>query len=362
MSGVSNKFNLSIHRKINKVSNGKSLVAGSLNVIFTGTVNQPGDFPAFPNIWINATTGTIYLVYRSGTDHNATKDGSIAFQKSTDGGTSWSSVVTVQPASASFVMTGPDIMQLPSGRLLVTYFYDRGSANLVTFSQYSDDDGATWSTQVQFSTDFAASGALISPGGMYVEKNTGRAFKALLYIPSVGVLPGIITYEYTAASDSWAQFSIGIISPTNERFDEPNCVVGSDGAIYYAIRSDILNACSISYSLDGGTKMSWPINSFPASGKNAIAISPNGTILILSRKYTLGVSALESPTIIAYSFDKGATWTVEDADTYPGGNLYAGVKWSTFHNQFIAVYCSVTTGGNTTTGPTQILCKRWTEV
>lgn len=361
MSGVANKFGLSIRRRLSRTSNGKTLTAGALNVVFTGTVNQAGDYPSFAAIWTNTTTGVIYLVYRSGTDHNITKDGSIAFQKSSDGGTTWSDVVTVQAAHASWVLTGPTIMQCPSGRLLCVYFYDKGSSNWVSYSQYSDDDGATWSSQVQFSTDYAATGQLSSPGGCYVEKNTGRIFKMCNYRPTGTGLGGCVVYEYNEAGDSWSQLSIVAPAPTTESFEEPDVCVSSDGVLYAALRSDILHKCNFSYSLDGGMEWTWPVPVFPAFGKNAIAISPSGTIVIISRKYTEGVSAFDSRTIVAYSFDKGVTWTVEDADTYAGGNMYGGINWNPVYNQFIAVYTSVADGANSSTGPTQILCKRWSE-
>ncbi len=108
--------------------------------------NSPGmdvDQSGGPN------TGKVYTVY---TDNNSHDGGDIAFQRSADGGTTWSSplYVNARPgADRAQWFPWVDVDQ-STGRIHV-FFYDQGidtSGDLSEVSHvYSDDGGSTWSTQ-----------------------------------------------------------------------------------------------------------------------------------------------------------------------------------------------------------------------
>ncbi len=109
------------------------------------TNNSPGldvDRTGGPN------NGTLYTAY---TDDNSNDGGDIAFQKSTDGGLTWSAVqyINSRPGSDRAQWFPWVVVDQSTGRVHV-FYYDQGIATAGDLSEvsqtYSDDAGATWST------------------------------------------------------------------------------------------------------------------------------------------------------------------------------------------------------------------------
>lgn len=108
-----------------------------------------GTYPGWP--WISAgADGTLYCVFRDGTEHGFSATGKALFTKSTDQGQTWS------PASLIVDEPGVDdrnvaIVEIPGGELLVTYnTYAQMPNSRKAISQVmtikSSDGGKSWGT------------------------------------------------------------------------------------------------------------------------------------------------------------------------------------------------------------------------
>jgi len=93
-----------------------------------------------------ATNGNMYVVY---TDDNSNDGGDIAFQRSTNGGLTWSpaSNINARPGSDRAQWFPWVVVDQSTGRIHV-FYYDQGIANAGDMSEvshtYSDNGGVTW--------------------------------------------------------------------------------------------------------------------------------------------------------------------------------------------------------------------------
>src|SRR5262249_18474417 len=101
----------------------------------------------FPSLAVNNSNGNIYVVYAN----NNTRDGAdIAFQRSTDGGLTFSSPLFLnsRPGSDRAQWFPWVSVDQSSGRVYVSY-YDQGIAANGDLTEttylFSDDNGVTWS-------------------------------------------------------------------------------------------------------------------------------------------------------------------------------------------------------------------------
>ncbi|MDZ4857916.1 MAG: sialidase family protein [Candidatus Hydrogenedentes bacterium] len=102
-----------------------------------------GKYPGWP--WITAgASGTLYCVWREGTEHMFSAEGRVMLATSSDKGRTWS--------SASVIVDEPGvddrnvaIVELPNGELLLSYnSYTRDEVSLAMTAR-SGDGGKTWS-------------------------------------------------------------------------------------------------------------------------------------------------------------------------------------------------------------------------
>jgi len=143
-----------------------------------------GRYPGWP--WVAAgAEGTLYCVFREGTEHGFSAEGKALMVRSTDRGRTWSAptVVADEPGVDDRNVA---IVELPNRDLLVTYnTYHQVSVNPVkTISQAktirSKDGGKTWgepqrgpleNTQTRSAAHVMKDGTLIWP--MYIAPNVG---------------------------------------------------------------------------------------------------------------------------------------------------------------------------------------------
>lgn len=354
--GLATKYNFDIRRPLTHTSNGKSITAGASNGVLERIVEEGDNIqePVFPSCWVHEDT--IHIAVRLGQGHNQTVNGNIYYFKSTDGGVTVTGKTLVQAADSVLIITNPDIIRTPSGRLLITYMYE-GVDGWHSYSRASDDDGATWQDESPMRDYTGFTGQWASPGGFWTQG--GRVFKMINYRDQGSGLGSCRVLEYTEATDSWSNFSTVLPAPSLQSFEEPGCCVGPNGAIYAAIRSDVATYQGgyLSVSLDGGRTWPYPTRIIESSGRNAIAISPSNTIMIAGRELSLEPAR----QWIAWSFNNGLTWTEGFADEGTGNGQYGDIKWSDYYGCFFHVYASTVDGGDTYGGPMHMIIKRWIE-
>ena len=114
-----------------------------------------GTYPGWP--WITAgANGTLYCVFREGTQHMYSAEGRVMFSSSSDGGNTWSParVIVDEPAVDD---RNAAIAELANQELLVTYnrYTDKaatGDHESLAMSARSADGGKTWSAPAPIGT------------------------------------------------------------------------------------------------------------------------------------------------------------------------------------------------------------------
>lgn len=126
---------------------------------------------AFPSV-VQRRDGVLYMVFRRGTNHSATRDGGVWYSTSTDVGRTWATPTQLFAASGGVEYRDPCVSLDSTGTILrLTYF--KGSASLSAagcFFRTSTDGGANWSSETRFdgSKPYAACSAPV------VELSNGR--------------------------------------------------------------------------------------------------------------------------------------------------------------------------------------------
>lgn len=164
--------------------------------INSGTITIPGFdnylYNHFGVLCVNPITGTMVWVYRNGFSH-ISNNATIRLIKSTNGGATWSSPVTI------FSQTDYDLRNCgggytKSGRLIIFYGkYYLASTWVAIAYRYSDDDGQTWSSEQTINPQ---GNNAYSPFGQIVEDENGH-----LYQTWYGIYTPTLTYSvYVAKS------------------------------------------------------------------------------------------------------------------------------------------------------------------
>jgi hypothetical protein len=130
----------------------------------------------------------------------------------------------------------------------------------------------------------------------------------------------------------------------------------SDKAIFANMRSTVAGVIqnTMSYSLDNG--VTWypqPYQIGVTHSKNAMGISPSGTILTVARDNATDF------TVYGVSVDGAKTFSYNRIDSRSGRNMYAGVVWDNFRRWFVTVYYVET--GTQDQSPTDIVQRIVTE-
>lgn len=113
-------------------------------------------------------SGALYLVWSDNQSGGYAGYGAIDFMKSTNGGTSWSSIqlLTTQTTSQTYIM--PALSVGPDGTIWVTYYGINGAGNYNVYVVYSLDGGATWSRQAPVTDQLSSPGTQVADIGFYM--------------------------------------------------------------------------------------------------------------------------------------------------------------------------------------------------
>jgi hypothetical protein len=174
------------------ISTNGGVTFGAPIVITTATeYNEPSirTGSILPSAAADRTSGNLFVVYQTLLSGNPR----IAFTKSTDGGTTWSTPVAISDNPAGSGVFNPAINVSPNGQALTVIFYDHrnnpGSNTLVDlYLAQSFDGGATWQPNIRvtsMSTD--ASLAPLTSSGYMLGDYQGVAETTNTNVPAVPV-------------------------------------------------------------------------------------------------------------------------------------------------------------------------------
>lgn len=242
----------------------------------------------------------------------------------------------------------PTLCVLPSGRILVYFWWEDGTSANVRY-WYSDDDGATWS--------FGSRGVL--PQNISTGSSTPRRLRAAAYGGQVLLVAGVTTaalafdhvLKQYASTDGGASFDLvetwdGFSVDTAAAYHDLVVVDGKFtlGYLYYnganvvpGIRQ-IANAYSPFSSAQviagrdtSATVWDWatntatvidypltpPTSAAPAGGEYALALDEDGVLYAFGRSHTGGGALREC--MVVRSVDAGATWESVGTGSSPSG-------------------------------------------
>jgi hypothetical protein len=241
----------------------------------------------------------------------------------------------------------------------ILYFY---STNYVQnswirrlFVKRSTDGGSTFGSPIEITTDFSPNGQIAGPGGSITLAN-GRILKAV-YATSAGSGTRRC-YAYYSDDDglTWAQLSVMSATDASD-FEEPSLRLLPNGNILGLLRSDPLDATYYVVSTDSGATWSAEAYQSPSTGKNPIAVNPDGTIISIGR-WPGSSETNVSRTMISYADQDDLTnWRHLHTDEDLGWYMYAGADWDAESNCF--VHIDSVEVSNNLTGATKMRMFKW---
>ncbi len=222
--------------------------------------------------------GTLHLVYRSGAGHDSS-DGKVQYQTSKDLGRTWSAAVTIATPSGSHDFRDPSIVALSTGRLVVGYDdnVDGTAAHIVVYSMYSDNRGQSWSSPVLVPCTFSGEKAATS---QMVELPSGT-----LLMPVFGDNGGNTFAALMKSTDHGATFptQVTIATSGSRTYQEPQIRLLSSGNLVCLMRSDTNAHTWRTVSIDQGATWSTPADVLTASGRPDFAEFYPGALIIFVR-------------------------------------------------------------------------------
>jgi len=307
------------------------------------------------------SSGNIYAAWKD--ERNKYSD--IYFAKSTDGGATWSTDVTVDNDTG--LASEPSLAVNGSGNLYVAW--DDRSWNYDIYFAKSTDGGATWSEDVKANDDagpgFEGHPSLAVDGGgnLYAVWEDGAYGSSDYYSNAFYVDEGDI--YFAKSTDSGATWSASVQVDDDDRWsDTPNLAVDSSGNIYVAWTDMIEDNIYFAKSTDGGTTWSadFQVNDDAGSASESnpsLAVDGNGSLYMAWEDQRNG----EDDIYFAKSTDGGATWSanVKVYDTYwqnqegynpslavdGNGNVYVAWENNYLHSSSYIYFAKSTDGGAT---------------
>lgn len=322
------------------------------------TVCPPDAESHFPRVTKLDTTSTPPLMV-SYTQHgsHAGLSGSLKFKISYDGGVTWGSEQSIVSAPANgdaWGVYGHTLSRLKNGRLFAMWYehkYDYTVADTITYlwtmASYSDDNGSSWSTPVEYDTPFAY-GTRAGSCGFASEVYTGAGSNSTygdLYVPVFGNDDGIQvhstgeTYRWYSkmmkitdggASGTWS--TVGTMATFaqcgNRAVGEPGFAMLSDDlwVAHFRVENQASGETSPYYpyyqrwqavSTDQGATWTGHTRVNPLGNGGVVFQIPGGTLI------SSGQDLDRAPGCTDYiSFDQGATWAFNRIETTDGTYAY----------------------------------------
>lgn len=268
---------------------------------------------------VHSKSGTIYMVYRQGTDHFVNRDGVFKLSSSTDLGKNWTNPVTIQDLTPSFDSQGQGISESLDGTTLrLVYFKATAALGAAgVFFKTSTNGGASWSSETRIDSNlpYAATTDVI------VERpSDGALFLAYYGRSGSETFDSVWIAKSTNGGSSWTSTRLANGQTASLHFDEPVIALNGTTAVMTFRYGGIQ---SIGTMLSTNTMETWgaATERFAGTGKAHSFYVNSNTLACIYRELSTGNA------VMRYSKDNGVTWypsRLVDPTMYPGGwMLYA---------------------------------------
>jgi hypothetical protein len=263
--------------------------------------------------------GDYLAVYRDGPNHGPNTSATLANRgvlrqkKSTDGGTTWTGGDIIQD-DGNNDSRDACLTRLANGDIMLSYMINFGSNVIRTYVRKSTDDGSTWGSQVEVTSDLTnpacsapvvelANGDLLMP--MYEAGSTVRVSRS------------------TDGGSTWANLATIATSGGGVSYSEAYMQRLTNGDLLTLIRNDTARNTYAAVSDDDGATWSTPALVHNGWGRPAFTQLGNGTLVAVYRR---GGANPRYQTMCRCSLDNGVTWGDEFALDSEYWSLYAQLE------------------------------------
>lgn len=289
-------------------------------------MNENGSkFYRIPALVVAADGSLVALADRRGDQLNDLPNTiSVVAKRSTDGGTTWSDMVTIAQGNSATGATFGDpavVLDRNSGDLVAVFsgtngFFASTKTNRAEFyTSRSSDNGVTWSTPANITDQIYSSywyGAFAASGRMLQTESGRIMFVANARYSSVWALQNI--YEIVCYSDdggyTWGRLNDSARIPSDGLGNESKLVETSSGDLIMSIRST--GHRRLSRSTDGGVTWSAAAASADLNGADC-----NGDIIVYPSTDGIKRMLHSIPTHASVRRDVGVYLSYDEGNTWP---------------------------------------------
>jgi hypothetical protein len=258
-------------------------------------------------------SGTIYMVYRQGTDHFTLRNGVLKLSSSTNLGKTWTAPVTILDMTPTWDAQGQGISESRDGTTLRLVYFKASAANGAAgvFFKTSTNGGTTWSaeTRIDSSLPYAATTDVI------VEASDGTLYLAYYGRSGSETFDSVWIAKSTNGGTSWTSTRLANGQTASLHFDEPViALTGTTAVMTYRYGGQ--QSIGVMTSTNEMSTWSAGVEKFPGTGKAHSFFIGTTTLACIYRELGTGNA------VMRYSKDNGATWyppKLVDPTMYPGG-------------------------------------------
>ena len=269
------------------------------------------NYTAFPGA-CKLSDGRLLLVWRHGTDHATSRDGSIRASWSSDEGRTWTTPTTIVPYPGGGVdLRDPSVTQSADGsKVWLTYF--KGTSSLAAagcFLRTSTNGGATWSSESRIdpSHPYAAICApLVEVGSTLFATWYGRTGSE--------TRDSVWVARSTNGGSSWQTPTRVMNGPSAGRDYQEPFMVSDGSALVLAFRWGTADSIGISRSTNAGSSWSTGASAFTGTGRPSLGYMSTGVVVCSFRRAADGAAVHRS------SRDGGVNWFSEETSMLVPGS------------------------------------------